>query len=173
MKLQNSSISPGDPAPDFKLPLLGGGFATRASLLEGGRAAMLVFFKLECPTCRLAFPFFQRIYARLASAGGGAGFLAVAQNSAAELPEFLAKYEATFPCAMDAEPWDVSYFYQITNVPTMFLLDGHGVILRTAVGFNKKELDIFCNELLSHAGAAPAGSLFTDADAHLPQLQPG
>ncbi|MFN0205336.1 MAG: peroxiredoxin family protein [Planctomycetota bacterium] len=166
-------IQPGSLAPDFKLPLVGGGFATRDLLIEGGRPGLLVFFKTECPTCRLAFPILQRMYSRVQSDSKLSGFLAIAQNSAAELPEFFVKYGAAFPVAHESDPYPVANAYQITNVPTIFLLEEHGVILRTAVGFNRNEFDTLTKEMLSRAGAPAGASLFTSADAGLPALQPG
>lgn len=173
MKIQTSALEPGSAAPEFDLPLAGGGRASRTSVAGAGRSGLLIFFKTECPTCKLAFPYLQRIYARIRNLAEPPGFLAIAQNHAGELPEFLSKYDATFPVATELEPFAASYAYGITNVPSIFLIDEHGVVLKTVVGFNKKELESILRELLARSGAPAGGPLFTDADAGVPPMQPG
>lgn len=166
-------LEPGTLAPEFDLPLLSGGRATRRSLQQGDRAALVVFFKTECPTCRLAFPFLQRIAARVRRAPEPAGFLGIAQNGLGDLPEFLEKHRADFPVASEGDPWQASEAYGVTNVPSLFLLDEHGVILRASAGFSKSEFEEISAEILARSGAAGEAPLFTSADASVPALQPG
>jgi peroxiredoxin len=166
-------IDPGTPAPPFSLPLVGGGTATRERLLEGGRPALLVFFKNECPTCRLSMPFLQRMYERLSDGPSPAGFLAIAQNEPLEMPDFLAKYGVRFQVALDRDPWQVSFAYDVTNVPSLFLIDEHGIVLSADMGFAKKAFDRILGDLASRTRTAAPESLFTNADAGVPALQPG
>jgi peroxiredoxin len=166
-------LNAGTPAPPFELTLVGGGRASASQLSADAKPSLLVFFKTECPTCRLAFPFLQRIWKRVEKAPHPAGFLAIAQNAPADIPGFMAGYGATFPVATESEPYATADRYEIANVPSIFLLDEHGVILQTAVGFARHEYDALAEELLSRAGAGKLGSLFTAADASVPVLQPG
>jgi peroxiredoxin len=166
-------ITVGSSCPTFDLPLVGGGRVRSQDLTKVGRPALVVLFKTECPTCRLAFPFLQRIWDRVRRLPEAAGFLAIAQNPPGEIPAFFAQYGATFPCATDVEPYPASNAFEITNVPSLFLLDEHGVIVRASVGFSRKEYDEIADELLAHAGAPRLGSLFSDVDAGVPVLQPG
>jgi peroxiredoxin len=165
-------LAPGAPAAPFDLPLVGGGRIDLDSLLEGTRGALLVFFKTECPTCKLAFPFLQRIWERVPRSVGF-GFLAIAQNAASELPGFLAHYGATFPVASESEPYAVSQAYRLTNVPTLFLIDERGIVQSSTVGFSREAYDSLLEATLARIGREPSGSLFTEADAGVPALQPG
>jgi len=170
----STALPPGVPAPAFDLPRLGGGRATLLDLVPGGRPAVLAFFKTECPTCKLAFPFLERMWRRFQAAGDGRiGFLAVAQNPLEELPAFLQGYGATFPVASELDPYAVSDAYGITNVPTIFTLDDRGVITRTSVGFARSELDAVTAEATELAGSRDAASIFGSADSGVPILQPG
>lgn len=166
-------ISIGTKAPHFDLPLAGGGRVSPANVYLEKRGGLLVFFKSECPTCRLAFPFLQKIYARTKTAADPIGFLAIAQNPAGEMPEFFKKYGAEFPVACDGEPYAASNAYGITNVPSIFIFDEHGIIIKTIVGFSKKEYDAATEELLSRAGAKGQASIFSEADFAVPAMQPG
>ncbi|HKE01412.1 MAG TPA: TlpA disulfide reductase family protein [Planctomycetota bacterium] len=168
------ALAPGSLLPDFDLPLVGGGRARSSDFVGRGRATLVVFFKTECPTCKLAFPFLQRIWERVRASGdGAASFLSIAQNRAEEIPAFFAGYGATFPVATEGEPYPVADACGITNVPTLFVADEHGVVLKTTVGFSRAELDAVVRELESRAGSATGASLFRESDSGVPVLQPG
>lgn len=171
MREQQSVIQPGTPAPEFRLQSPAIGTASIQELVRGMRPALVVFFKMECPTCRLAFPFMERIWQRSQS-GDGCGFLGIGQNSETEIQQFFERMGATFPWAPDSEPYEVSDRYGITNVPTLFLLDEHGVILRTAVGFSRPALELISQELLARVGVE-SQPLFAESDRGVPVLQPG
>ncbi len=173
MKIQTTTLALGSPAPDFDLKLVAGGRVDRGALLDGGRSALLVFFKTECPTCRLAFPFLQRIWARLREASADAGFLAVGQNRADEVRGFLEAHGADFPAATEDEPYRASNAYGVQNVPSIFLLDGSGVVRKCVVGFSRADFDALCAGLLESADAGSPASIFSAADATVPVFQPG
>ncbi|MBL8693583.1 MAG: TlpA family protein disulfide reductase [Planctomycetes bacterium] len=172
MRDQQTVIQPGTPAPEFRLQSPAIGAASIQELVRGMRPALVVFFKTECPTCRLAFPFIERIWHRAQSGGEGCGFLGIGQNSELEIQQFFERMGATFPFAADSEPYEVSDRYGITNVPTLFLLDEHGVILRTAVGFSRPALEQISQEFLARVGVE-AQPLFAESDRGVPVLQPG
>jgi peroxiredoxin len=172
-------ISPGSKARAFDL-LLAASAGKRARLAEltANAPVLVVFFKTECPTCKLAFPILERIWKRLRDVKGTGEMVAIAQNHPSEIPSFAKTYGATFPIATEDEPYEASNAYEVTNVPSLFLVDEHGVVLRTAVGFSRQELDALAKEFVARAappaaGPRPADSLFTAADAGLPALQPG
>src|SRR5438552_14736351 len=56
-----AALAPGTKAPEFELKALDG---ERFSLNEelAGAPVVLVFFKVSCPTCQYALPFFERLY---------------------------------------------------------------------------------------------------------------
>ena len=63
-----SALVPGASAPDFKLPLIGGGeFSLQQALAKG--PVVLVFFKISCPVCQYSLPYFDRLAQALKDKG--------------------------------------------------------------------------------------------------------
>jgi peroxiredoxin len=166
-------LGEGTAASPFDLPLVGGGRATLAEYRREGRAVLVVFFKTECPTCKLAFPILQRMWKRASAAEEPAGFLAIAQNAPGEIPGFCNNYGATFPVATEGDPYAVSNAYEVTNVPTLYIVDENGVIVRARMGFSRADYDELSADLTARGGKSDARSLFTASDSGLPLLQPG
>ena len=74
---QHRLLQSGSRAPDFRLPLLGGGETTLTEILARG-PVLLAFFKISCPVCQLTFPFLDRVHA--AALPGGLQIYGVSQN---------------------------------------------------------------------------------------------
>src|SRR5208337_2826206 len=53
------ALREGTKAPDFSLPALDGGKFSLQDALQKGQV-LAVFFKVSCPVCQYAFPFFER-----------------------------------------------------------------------------------------------------------------
>lgn len=168
-------LEPGSHAPEFDLPLAsqaGRRLVLREVLAKG--PALVVFFKTECPTCKLAFPILERLAGLARAEGIAASLVAIGQNHPSEIPSFAKTYGATFPIATEEAPYDISNAYDVTNVPSIFLIEEHGVIVRSVVGFSRNEYDGLAAWLRSRGqGDLAFASLFTEADAGLPALQPG
>lgn len=165
-----SALDPGMNAPDFDLPgTIAQRYTRQGQLAEKG--AILAFFKTECPTCQLSFPFIERLYQRLK--GSPISFLAIGQNDAEEIAEFAAKYKLTMPFAMDQEPYPVSNPYGITNVPTLFLINAQGRVVRNLVGHSKDGLEKMLQGATKLAGLSNLPPIFTQADASVRATQPG
>ena len=162
-------LEKGKRAPGFSLP---SDDAKKTFALEGlldGKGAVLAFFKTECPTCQLEFPFVERMAKALA--GSGVFLVGVGQNTGKEIGAFRKTYGIHFPIATDLEPYRVSSAYGLTHVPTLFLVDPKGRILRTEVGFSKEGLEAFLREACA-LGEAKSAALFRSSD-NVPPMQPG
>jgi peroxiredoxin len=135
MASPRQTVSPGTPAPDFRLPLLGGSEASLRELLEAG-PLLLAFFKVSCPVCQLTFPFLERIHA-----AGGLRVYGVSQNCARDTADFNREYGITFPTLLDPESrFPASNAYGIANVPTLFLVEAGGAISSVVYGWNKRDV---------------------------------
>jgi peroxiredoxin len=123
-------------APEFRLGLLEGGETSLAEILARG-PALLAFFKISCPVCQLAFPFFERL-----SQAGRLAVYGVSQNNARDTREFAKRYGVTFPILLDLESagFPVSDAYGLTNVPTAYLVERDGAIAQTIHGWNKRQM---------------------------------
>lgn len=94
--------------------------------------------------------------------------LVVCQDSQDETREFIEQYGLTMPVLVD-DNLDVTLAYNLTNVPSLFLVNADYTIESTIVGFDKSAM--------TSAGGRLAGeefALFTsEEDATLPAFRPG
>lgn len=150
-----ATLSPGARAPQFELPLMEGGakFSLQNALARG--PVLLAFFKISCPVCQYAFPFFERLYrvhggGAIANSGepedktpsGKVTIIGVSQNEAKDTRHFLQRFGVTFPVALDdTKTFSVSNAYGLTNVPTAFWIAQDGEIEIASVGWSKAEVE--------------------------------
>jgi peroxiredoxin len=152
-------LSPGRKAPDFQLARLDGGTESLAELKA--KPAVLAFYKVSCPVCQITLPFLERI-----AQSGALDLRAVSQDNAKASERFNREYGITFPTLLD--PADADYpasnAYEITHVPSVFLVEPDGSIGWTMEGFSRSQLE----ELARRAGVA----VFT-ANDHVPEWKAG
>ncbi len=156
-------LRPGDQAPPFSLPRLDGD----ERQLPQGKPSLLVFFETDCPTCQLTIPYLNRL---ADAVGGKAEVIGVSQDGEAPTRQLAEQLPIRFPVALD-RGLSVSRKYDPQAVPTLFLVDGAGKIMRTSVAFDKDELNGIAAEMCAIAGIEP----FTLAGEHdgAPATKPG
>jgi peroxiredoxin len=127
-------------APDFTLTTTDGQTVNLQELLQRG-PVVLAFFKITCPVCQYAFPFYERM--AQARKESGATFLGISQNGQKEAKAFASEYGITFPIAIDndANHYKVANEYGLTNVPTLFYIARDGEIEVSSVGWSKADVD--------------------------------
>lgn len=118
--------------------------APQFSFIPNGHPSLVVFFEADCPTCQLALPYLNNLN------GDSARIVGISQDSEAATTEFVRQMEIRFPVHVD-RGLEISRAYDPQTVPTIFLLDGSGKVLRTIVGFDKAAL----NELAAAVGHPP------------------
>ncbi len=152
-----AALAAGAKAPDFSLSKMDGGkFSLREALQRG--PVFAAFFKISCPVCQYAFPYFERLYR--AHSGGNVSFLAISQDDQAKTNAFLKEFGITFSAALDdPNGYGVSNAYGLTNVPTWFLIQQDGTIELSSVGWSKKDVEDL-NTRLSEAGQRSPFPLF-------------
>ena len=117
-----------------------------------GKPVLLFFFETDCPTCRLTLPYLNRLSQYLGSES--ATILGISQDDDSATREFTSQVENNFPIVIDRD-LAVSRQFDPTAVPTLFLLDGHGKIVRTQIAFDKSELNAITNDICEAAGKEP------------------
>src|SRR5947209_18651356 len=114
------ALSPGANAPEFSLARSGSGSPIALSKSD---SAILIFFKIECPVCQYAMPYFERLYRTVAKDNPQLKYVGISQNDAEETSRFGEQFGLTFPVAIDPAPaYVVSNAFGLTNVPTFFLV---------------------------------------------------
>ena len=155
------ALREGTKAPDFSLPTLDGGkFSLQDALLRG--PVLAVFFKVSCPVCQYAFPFFERLHKAYGSQK--VAIVGVSQDDKTNTAAFLKEYGATFPALLDDPAgYVVSNAYGLTNVPSWFLIGQDGEIKISSVGWVRADVEAL-NRQLSDANHTSRRRLFRPAD---------
>jgi peroxiredoxin len=149
-----AALTTGTKAPEFELKTLDG---TRFSLTdELARApVVLAFFKVSCPTCQYAFPFFERLHK--AYQDKGVTLVGISQNNAKDTAAFGKEFGITFSILLDdMDSYPVSNAYGLTNVPTIFWIAQHGEIEVSSVGWVKADFEEISRRMAEAGKLAPA-----------------
>src|SRR3954468_16656154 len=164
-----AALTSGVTAPDISLPTLQGGKFNLAAALEKG-PVVLAFFKISCPVCQMAFPFFERLHQ--AFRGKNVQVIGVSQDSPRDTAAFAKKFGITFPIALDdTKKYPASNSYQLTNVPTLFLVNTNGEIEVSSVGWSQDELQAIADKL--SAGSAVPKAILVRPEDNVPAFKPG
>ncbi len=152
-----AALPAGTKAPDFSLSALDGSrFSLQEALKKG--PVLAAFFKVSCPVCQYAFPYFERIYK--AHGAGPTSIVGISQNNQKETAEFLKEFGVTFKTLLDdPNGYATSNAYGLTNVPSLFLIGQDGEIEVSSVGWVKKDIEEI-NRRLSEAHPAASVPLF-------------
>jgi hypothetical protein len=139
-------IEAGQKAPQF------------SSFTSPGEPHLLVFLETDCPTCRLAIPYLNRLAEQKARMTG------ISQDSETLTNEFVEQASVAFPIRVDVD-LALSRAYDPIAVPAFVLIGADGLVKRTQIGFDKHELNWIAGEM----GRKPV------ADAHdgAPERKPG
>jgi peroxiredoxin len=152
-----AALTAGTKAPDFSLSDIDGGKFSLPEALQQG-PVVIAFFKISCPVCQYAFPFFERLH----KAYGKQKIMVVgiSQDNARDTAAFLKQYGVTFRTLLDdPNGYAVSNAYGLTNVPTLFLIGQDGTIEVSSVGWSKQDFEQVSAKLASQQQTAPQ-SLF-------------
>jgi thiol-disulfide isomerase/thioredoxin len=111
-----------------------------------GQVVYVDFWASWCGPCRVSFPIIDEIYQELA----GRGFLVLAIN-VDEYPEdameFLEALPVSYPVVRDAEG-ETPAAFGIIGMPTGFLIDQQGTVVKIHQGFRKSDADWLRKEIL-------------------------
>ncbi|MFZ0794238.1 MAG: TlpA disulfide reductase family protein [Candidatus Korobacteraceae bacterium] len=149
------TLTAGVRAPEFSLPTVDGKHVSLQQALNKG-PVVLAFFKVSCPVCQYAFPFFQRMYQ--ANRDASVTILGVSQDNARDTAPFMKQYGITFPVALDdPKNYAVSNAYGLTNVPTLFYISPSGTIEISSVSWLKADVEAVNEKLAALRQQPPSG----------------
>lgn len=98
----------------------------------------VVFFKTTCPTCRLVWPYIEKLHR--AYQKPGLAVWGISQHDSQRSAEFASNNGSTFPILIDGD-WRVSKQYDPDFVPTLFLIESTGKIIDRVISFDKAGLN--------------------------------
>jgi peroxiredoxin len=150
------ALTAGTAAPEINVPSTKGtNFSLEEALKRG--PVLAAFFKISCPVCQFTLPYLERIYR--AYPGSAVTIVGVSQDEQNYTEEFAREYGITFPLLLDpVDSYPVSNAYDITNVPTMFLING-GEVKLSIIGWDKRDMEIL-NAAAARAARVPVQPLF-------------
>lgn len=132
-KLSPGPVQTGEPVVDFTLPIPAGG---RFDSLESRRkgALLIALFKTECPTCKFALPFVQRLYTLFSEPSGGRlQVVGISQDDTEATHAFVEQYGLTFPVLPD-RALEATEAYRITHVPDLYLMGPEVTVWKAVLG---------------------------------------
>lgn len=149
-----SALAAGTKAPEFELKTMDGKkFSLKSELARG--PVVLVFFKISCPTCQYALPFYERLHK--AYGKKGVTLLAVSQNDLKDTAAFVKEFGVTFPVLLDdTRSYPASNAYGLTNVPTIFWIAQDGEIELSSVGWVKADFEAINRKIAEGDQVSPS-----------------
>lgn len=127
------------PAPQFELAWLDGSRLSSNDL--AGKVVVLDFWATWCGPCQAEFPEFQKLFEKYKD-NPGVSLVAVNSSWRGDTPkkakDFLESKEYDFSAAYD-DGGQVTQRFNVTGIPTTFILDKKGVIRSTQVGFDSSK----------------------------------
>jgi len=160
-----ATVAVGERAPGLALRGLDG---QAHRLHEATGPVLVVFFKVSCETCGLAFPYFERLFQ--AYPQGGWHLWGISQDSASDSQAFVEEHGVTFPILLD-EGWAISRAYDPEGVPTSFLIGPDAKVTRVVPAFQKAALNELSAIIAGYIGAEPVVIIPNDDPA--PPFRPG
>jgi peroxiredoxin len=163
------ALEAGVQAPDIKLSFLNG---TKFSLTDAMKRGpvVAVFFKVSCPVCQMALPYFERVYQAYGKSGN-LTFVGVSQDNGADTEEFNKRFGVTFPVLMEEKGYTVSNAYGLTHVPTVFIISPGREVEFSSVSWSKSEVEQLSRKLAKINGIAPT-TIFRSGE-QVPDFKPG
>ena len=166
---QMQALAAGTPAPQFELSAMNGSKFSLAQALSRG-PVLAVFFKVSCPVCQYAFPYFQRIHKAYGSEK--LSVVGISQNEKRDTADFMERFGITFPVLLDdTKKFTVSNAYGLTNVPSAFWISEDGIIEISSVGWVRKEFEEIGKKAALANGGAPK-TIFQPAE-QVADFRPG
>ncbi len=127
-----SSPREGFMAPDFTLDTLSGEKVTLSGLR--GKIVVINLWATWCPPCRAEMPALENAYKQYKDSGVVVlGLNVTNQDSEGNVPRFVEQFELTFPILLDRDG-SVSALYQLSALPTTYIVDREGMIRTVVVG---------------------------------------
>lgn len=141
----------GDQAPQFAL-LQREGRSQRYNSAAGNWLTLLAFFETDCPTCLLTLPYLNLLAEAIGESS--ASVIGISQDSESSTLDLIKQMSITFPVVVDHD-LSISKLFDPESVPTLFLLDQDGRIVRSEVGFDKTVLNSIAAAMSQNSGLEP------------------
>jgi peroxiredoxin len=120
-------------APDFSLPDLDGNVRRLRSFR--GQAVLLTFWATWCPPCQTEIPAMEVLYQAYKDHGFEVVAVASDVQGAEAIQPFVTQRNLSFTTLLDTTG-QVTRLYGVTALPTTYLLDREGRLVRVVIGIH-------------------------------------
>ncbi|WP_368659644.1 thiol-disulfide oxidoreductase ResA (plasmid) [Metabacillus halosaccharovorans] len=127
---EKSRVQTGDQAPDFVLEDMSGNKVQLSDFK--GKGVFLNFWGTWCKPCEEEMPYMERQYSHYKNLGVEILAVNIAESDVA-IEAFIKKHDLTFTILKDKDR-AVTEAYDITPIPTTFLIDKNGKIEKVITG---------------------------------------
>ncbi|MBU7595664.1 thiol-disulfide oxidoreductase ResA [Metabacillus halosaccharovorans] len=127
---EKSRVQTGDQAPDFVLEDMSGNKVQLSDFK--GKGVFLNFWGTWCKPCEEEMPYMERQYSHYKNLGIEILAVNIAESDVA-IEAFIKKHDLTFTILKDKDR-AVTEAYDITPIPTTFLIDKNGKIEKVITG---------------------------------------
>ena len=155
-------------APHFALPDATGAPHQLTDALAAG-PVVLAFFKADCPTCTLAFPYLERLHQAYPTDRWQ--IWGICQHPARAAQWFASNTGVTFPLLIDGDGFPVSQAYDPAATPTIFFVDREGTIRSGHYGLSKPDLNDLAEQVAAALGEPAV--IIAPPDDGKPDFKPG
>jgi thiol-disulfide isomerase/thioredoxin len=123
-----ANLTAGTRAPNFTLPILNGNTLTLADYFKSpGRVVVLDIWATWCPPCRASIPHLVGLDKKLK--GKPVQFVGIAiDKDKSAVADFVGRQKIGYTIALDPDGRKIGERYDLANIPTMYIIDGNGVI---------------------------------------------
>lgn len=121
-------------APAFSLPDLNGKTVSLADFK--GDAVFLDFWATWCPPCRVSLPAIEKLFEDYASRNVRVVGISLDEDIDT-VKRFVKRENIQYPILFGADS-DVAFRYGVRGIPTTYLLDGGGNVVRRWVGYDPR-----------------------------------
>ena len=129
-------LKEGSAAPDFTLPVLGGGEASLSALK--GKVVVVNFWATWCPPCLVEMPVLNELYAAYRDQGVEVLGLSLDEEGLPVTKPFVEKLEVTYPI-VEADRKTYQAYGNILTIPHTFVIDRAGKVSKRFVNNQTKE----------------------------------
>jgi peroxiredoxin len=132
------------PAPDFMLKAIDGKTYTLSETAKD-HIVVISFFASWCPPCRAEIPHLIE-FAKESEKRPVKVWLINVNENEKTVKNFMQDYKTSIPVLLDTNG-DVADRYQVSGIPTLFVIDKAGQIAKKTVGFDPKIKKILEEEI--------------------------
>ncbi len=151
----------GDNLKDFALRDAAGQIATLGEVFEGSEVLVLEFLSVYCHSCREGVPVVNRVLQKYGPSALCALGVAL-ENDQREVDHFVQTFGAKYPILADPDKMTY-YLYGVREVPSIYLVDGFGIIRYRGFPGDEESFQVQLDALLGRReGVLKAGDSAPD-----------